>query len=456
MCTSGTAAANYLPAAIEATMSRTPLVLLTADRPARLRGTGANQTIDQRALYGAHAAFLDAAVFDDWADLGVHAFDAAVGPPGRAVQVNIAFDEPLVPAGDVPRAPLQVEPWRSPPSPGPASRDLAMVLEHVTNARGAIVAGAMATPAHRVADLAAALGWPLLAEPASNLEGLSAAESLVADATLHPEVVLQVGAAPTTRAKQAFVAAAPAVIVVDPDGHRQDAGRSVVATVAADPDGLAEAVLAASVVPAPVDWLASWDRADRDARAHLDAALDAGEVPETRVARDVAACLPDGAVLVVGNSGPVRDLCVGMVPRAGVRVLANRGASGIDGFVSTVFGVAWSGAPTVGLLGDLTLLHDASGLLWGATHGADAVLVVLNNGGGHIFDRLPSAALPEHEEYFVTPHGVDLGAVVRAAGARHHTVAPDAVAPAVREAIARTGVDVIEVALVQSPASTSI
>ncbi|MGH2629108.1 MAG: thiamine pyrophosphate-dependent enzyme, partial [Actinomycetota bacterium] len=263
-----------------------------------------------------------------------------------------------------------------------------------------------------------------------------------------PEVVLQLGAAPTTRATRTFVASADRLVVadrwhLDPDVERVSSWR-----LAVDPDAMGRAIGERRLLPAPAEWTEAWRHADGRARDALDGFLDATDEPfEPRIARDVAALAPSGSTLFVGNSTPIRDLDLAMAPREELRIMASRGASGIDGLVSTALGVA-AGAqgPVVALLGDLTFLYDLGSVAWNAERGIDCSIVVVRNGGGEIFSLLPHLDEPEHHDLFVTPHRADLGALARAAGAGHVQVDRAAgVATALARAAEATGLTVIEV-----------
>jgi 2-succinyl-5-enolpyruvyl-6-hydroxy-3-cyclohexene-1-carboxylate synthase len=489
--TSGTAVAELFPAVVEASQSRMPLVLLTADRPPRVRGTGANQTIVQPDLFGSYVrTSLDLPVPATqgqeawWRQAAREALEALYGDPPGPIHLNCPFEEPLSPSEDVamPEASEERYEWprRAEDVLGPDESD--RLADLVSGARGAIVVGSWPGQLSGIDRVwSEMLGWAVVAEPTSGSRRpgtcLEAGQALIGSewATAHrPEVLIQFGAAPTTRTTQAFVASAEKIVVadrfhLDPDPDRQASWR-----LAVDPEALGgmlrrhplmqdgigisltgahtrdeiEELWRGRIDPAPDDWRERWHVADRFARLAMDETMDGWDEPfEPRVARDVAAWAPDGGFLFVGNSTPVRDLDLAMTPRDGLRVLANRGASGIDGLVSTALGVAAADrGPTVALLGDLSFLHDVGAVLWNAPRVFQLTIVVVNNGGGQVFSLLPQRDLPEHRELFVTPHTVDIGALCGAAGAGHERVerASDLL-PALDQAAGAGGLNVVEV-----------
>jgi 2-succinyl-5-enolpyruvyl-6-hydroxy-3-cyclohexene-1-carboxylate synthase len=471
-CTSGTAAANHLPAVVEASLSRVPIIVMTADRPPELHGVGANQTIDQQHLFGGFVKwFCDTGVpvsaaheRHRWWSMGHEAMQHAVRfPPPGPVHLNLPFREPLMPSG-VQLDTAQVAYTESTTSASTPDRMPAFLREVSTGHRVVVVAGRVRVPPDVLIEACADRGWPLLAEPLSGLRGgsLSGGALLAANAGFreryHPDLVIQFGAAPTSRGMQELVRSADRLLIVDPDHLVADPDRRATMTINNDPAEVAVALRAGgSSLPATrPQWVDEWHDADRKVRHAVDTLLDSWDEPfEGRVARDLAAAIPNGGVLFAGSSMPIRDLDMYMQSRDGLRVMANRGASGIDGLVSTAFGIATVSGPTYALLGDLSLLHDASGLLWGVKRCRNAVIVVIDNDGGGIFSMLPQASLP-HDEFellFGTPHGLDLEALARAAGAGVRTVDNARVlVPAVHEAAATGGVQVVRVRVVRGHA----
>jgi 2-succinyl-5-enolpyruvyl-6-hydroxy-3-cyclohexene-1-carboxylate synthase len=440
LCTSGTAAANLHPAVLEADHARTPLLLLTADRPPELRGTGANQAADQLKLYGAAVRwFCEVGVPGDdpgagryWRSLASRAWAEATGVPAGPVHLNLAFAEPLVerdPADPAPGRPGGA-PWTAAP---PAARSaapeqVAALAEAVRGApRGVLVAGWGAGLDPEAADaFAAASGWPVLADPLSGARrgpaAVSAYDGLLRAprfaAAHRPDLAVRVGGAPTSKALTAWLDPSVPQVLVDPAGGWLDPARTAALRLTADPSALLAAT-AALLAGDDGAWLGTWLEAERRATGAIDGLLEEWAEPfEGRVARDLAGWVPDGGTLVVGSSMPVRDVDAFARPRDGLRFVANRGLSGIDGFVATALGVAAAGEePVAALCGDLTLLHDASSLLGAAGRARGPVLVVCDNDGGGIFSFLPQADLPAElfEPLFGTPHGLDLAALAAAA-----------------------------------------
>jgi 2-succinyl-5-enolpyruvyl-6-hydroxy-3-cyclohexene-1-carboxylate synthase len=454
--TSGTAAAHCHAAVIEADEAGVPLLVLTADRPPELRGTGANQTIDQLKVYGSAVRwFCEAGVPENrpgqvayWRSLACRAWSHASGNgpafPGP-VHINLPLREPLVPGlADAAGAAAWCEPltgraggapWTQFDAAADAGGEPVPALMLDWTQRGVVVAGDGTADPAGLAALALQAGWPLLAEPSSGArQGPAALSSYPylldspAFAGAHqPDLVISAGRPGLSRGQLALLRGA--------GGSGGDAGwRHVVLSQGpgrwSDPARTATQVAARVVLrgaprlAAQSDWLQSWLAADASARRAADEVLAAdGSLSEPFLARDIAAALPAGGLLWAASSMPVRDLDRHMTARAGLRVLANRGASGIDGLVSAAIGAAIAhqaagGAPAVALLGDLALLHDAPGLMLGPLEQRpDLCLVVVNNDGGGIFSTLEQAAFPDaFERVFGTPHGADLSALAAAAG----------------------------------------
>jgi 2-succinyl-5-enolpyruvyl-6-hydroxy-3-cyclohexene-1-carboxylate synthase len=459
VCTSGTAAAHFHGAVIEASESGVPLLVLTADRPPELRGTGANQAIDQIKLYGdAVRWFCEAGVPQArpgmnayWRSLACRAWAAAVGAGGSfpgPVHLNLPLREPLVPgppdaAGGDGGWPEPLDgrlgggPWTSFPG-GTGEQD---ALELPWTERGVVICGdGCACPA-ALLRLAEQAGWPVLAEPSSGARAgpmsLAAYPYLLDSPAFvaghQPDLIVSAGRPGLSRGQISYLRTAAGtrhVVVAQGPGHWADPARSatdVAPAVRVQGDsegGTGRRVGGGGPGAAGTPWLASWRAADAAAAAAAAAILDAGEdLSEPRLARDLAAALPDGALLWAASSLPIRDLDQQMAPRAGLRVLASRGASGIDGMTSAAAGAALAhqragGGPAAALVGDLAFLHDAPGLFTGPGEPRpDLVLVVANNDGGGIFSLLEQA---EHdgpfERVFGTPHGARLGSLAAAAG----------------------------------------
>lgn len=420
--TSGTAVVQLHAAVVEADLAGVPLLVCTADRPPELRHVAAPQTVDQERLFGrATRWYVDAGVAEGalagtWRSLAGRAWaEATAGWPGP-VQLNLPFREPLVgAAGALPPARGDA-PWHQRVR---ASREAPVLEPSLAAAKGVVVAGRGITDPDAVVALAGDLGWPLLADPTSGCRGPSAVAAF--DAILRtpfadrarPEVVLRVGGLPASKVLAQWLETCAAhEIVVVPEPWWPDPAH-------------AAAVLLDEVPVAPAghepvaEWRAAWAAADQLAQDAIDGVLADEPLSEPAVARHLTRALPPGAALVASSSMPVRDVEWFGTARADVRHLANRGANGIDGVVSTAVGVAAAGVRTTLLIGDIAFLHDSNGLLGLADRRLDLTVVVLDNDGGGIFSFLPQRSELSHERFealFGTPHGLDLVALARAHG----------------------------------------
>lgn len=450
LCTSGSAGANYFPAVIEAHEAGVPLVVLTADRPPEMRGCASGQTIDQHRLYGSYVRFhhelavpgLDLALLRYLRQTLAHAVERSLAPFAGPVHLNAPFRDPLAPdddGGGTQDFAGGVD-WEAffghlaPPRPV-VSVSLAPVFSH--SVHGVIVAGPVpavdaAAHAASLGEVARRLGWPVLAD------GLSAArnhESLVphlvtrydailrtpaAAEELRPEAVLCIGEWPTSKVLRGWIGESGATVffVTDrPDNRDALHGRTrrVVIPLQAFAEGLPTA-------GAPNGYERLWAAHEARARAALDARLGAEEaLIEPKAAWILGRSLPEGTLVSVANSMPIRDMeFVWPANNRGMRVFYNRGANGIDGTLSAAVGVAHGSAPAVLLTGDLALLHDSNGFLIAPRLKGSLTVVLINNNGGGIFEHLPVARFdPVFEEFFATPQGVDFGKLCSAHGVGH-------------------------------------
>lgn len=452
-CTSGSAAANLMPAVVEAHEARVPLIVLTADRPPELRETGAGQAIDQLKIYGSFAKwFVEIGNHEPTRETAVHyralacrAFEVARGGRPGVVHLNFPLREPLAPISEDGFDPSLWEgradggPWvqvYEPASEAAARLAEGMAARIPQGGRGAIVVGACSeSVAGPVTRLASACGWPLLADATSGVRfGPHDRSHVIAHydvllrsedwAAAHsPGLVLRIGDTPTSKPLRAWLERAPQLLV-DPHAVWHEPTRAAETIVQAAPAALCEALAErlehAGVRPVQ-DWLAGWRGADDLVPGALAATPDPFEPKLLAAALDAA---PEAATAWVASSMPIRDV-ESFVPSSEkrLRVLSNRGANGIDGTVASAAGAALAIRERVLLLtGEIALLHDVGGLLAAARLGAELTIVCINNDGGGIFDFLPvaGAADPElFERHIVTPSGLDLERLAALAGMRY-------------------------------------
>ncbi len=468
LCTSGTAAANFFPAIVEAKLTHVPLLVLTSDRPHELRENGAPQTIDQTRLYGSHVKWsVDVALPEATnaalryiRTLADRASALTAATPAGPVHLNFPLREPLTPApiANHPLLPLaerDAVAWLGRPDNAPyvivrdteqstpTSATVAHLAELIQKAtHGLILVGpqentSLLEPLVHVAQL---LGYPILADPLSQMRNIDVAQQshiltsydafLRIDAfveKMQPDLILRFGAMPTAKPVLTYLKRYPScpLVVIDGNEDWQEPTQLASELIHADPVALCEALVGTDVSRPSLHntmqegvlkqtrtevWLATWQKADTYTREALQATIqDFSEPFEGRVFTELAQLLPKDALLYTGNSMPVRDLDTFFWGSNTLRIMGNRGANGIDGIVSSALGAsAVSNGPNVLVIGDLSFFHDMNGLLAAKLHKLDLTIIVVNNDGGGIFSFLPQADYPEHfEQLFGTPTGLD-------------------------------------------------
>jgi 2-succinyl-5-enolpyruvyl-6-hydroxy-3-cyclohexene-1-carboxylate synthase len=458
IATSGSAPANWFPAVIEASRAGIPLLLLSADRPPEYIGGAANQTIDQNRLFGAHVRAFHAFPPPDESLGDLHAVlvrlvNATRWPTPGPVHLNLPFREPLV-ANEFltpPALPRSVRPAKP-----KLSVDIADLVKLLSSGSGVIVCGTRDEgPEFSLAVrlLAKKLGAPILADPFSNLR-FDSGENVFAQADAflrnsvfveshRPRWLLNFGGPPISKSLLALMNQTEpgGLVMVDDRSDWPDALLRVDMRIHADPTWLVEALIEADIPLAALHWLEDFNKAEALAKS-VDSDLPA----EALLISEIISQLPADGLLFCGNSMPVRDL--DSFSGTGSKRLcfaANRGASGIDGNISTFLGqVRARGSKAVALLGDLTFQHDLNGLA--AAQGLDAVIIVLANGGGGIFEYLPPSQLDEFERYWLTPSHLDIGTAAKAYGLTHARITRiEDFSANLQNALAAKGVSILEV-----------
>jgi 2-succinyl-5-enolpyruvyl-6-hydroxy-3-cyclohexene-1-carboxylate synthase len=479
LSTSGTAAANFMPAVVEAKLTHVPLLVLTADRPHELRDNGAPQSIDQNRLYGTYVKWFVEVALPEATDaslryirtIAARAAASAQAIPAAPVHLNFPFREPLTPE-PIPGQSLppvaqrdhvawQGRPDNAPyvevrevPLGAPTAATIGYLIDMVREVRrGLIIIGPNDDPAlvEPVVRLARHLGYPILADPLSQLRCGDHDQVMVLssyDAFLRidsfidsaqPELILRFGAMPISKPLLLYLkryASCP-LVIIDGHGGWEEPTQLASELIHANPAALCQSLLTAldqddksEEIRSSVsqEWLTTWQDADKVTRQTLQNVIqDFNELFEGRVFTELARLLPGGTTLYAGNSMPVRDLDTFFwCSEHRIRIMGNRGTSGIDGVVSSALGAsagAGQNEPTVLVLGDLSFFHDLNGLLAARLHQLNLTIVLINNDGGGIFSFLPQAAYPEHfEQLFGTPTGLDFSLAVQMYGGQFQKV----------------------------------
>jgi 2-succinyl-5-enolpyruvyl-6-hydroxy-3-cyclohexene-1-carboxylate synthase len=399
VCTSGTAVANYHPAVLEASHTNAPLMVLTADRPAMLRKTGANQTTEQARIFGKavrYFADVDGPVYPMELPLD----SLRTGP----IHLNLQFDEPLLSDGSSDwLSQINIAPKEFVPRTKPGTLRL-------VGARGVVVIGhdRGGLAVDEITKFTKILGWPVISEdPLSFPDAIAHASIFLASpeirSTLIPQAVLVIGRTTLSRSINAFIKSSPITYVVDQRLATVDSDRQADRKFTQLPE--LQGVIQSD------EWIAKWNKVSERAQK-LIGSLDGWN--EAVIARTIGATIPNDTALFVSSSRPIRDLEGFAHPRAGVHTYANRGLAGIDGNISTALGVAYGHKGTIAVLGDLSFLHDLTGLV--NKEAINCRFIVINNNGGGIFSTLPQRGVNGFETVFGTPHGLNPAAIAQAMG----------------------------------------
>ncbi|WP_338777890.1 2-succinyl-5-enolpyruvyl-6-hydroxy-3-cyclohexene-1-carboxylic-acid synthase [Metabacillus sp. FJAT-52054] len=479
LCTSGTAAANYFPAVVEAHYSNVPLVVLTADRPHELRDVGAPQAINQNELYGSYVKwFTDAAIPEDQPfmhryarTLAARAYSESAAVPMGPVHLNFPFREPLIPNLGLPflwreEGTREKHARKAQTVSMAAGSEIKRLMESLSGVeKGMIVCGEIHGQEYKeaVAALASATGFPVLPDPLSNMRTgphskdmiIENYDSILKDEALRerlkPEAVIRLGAMPVSKPLFLMLRDSPEIyqIVVDQNGKWRDPTLAAAEMLSVDEAAFCRELTAEISIRKNNEYALAWKHANQIYRNHLPLLDEGGDLFEGKAFLKLMELMPDDSQLFVGNSMPIRDADTYFgVTDKNITLYANRGANGIDGVVSSSLGVAAaSKSPTVLVIGDLSFYHDLNGLLGAKLNDLSLTIVLLNNDGGGIFSFLPQSAEEKHfEQLFGTPIGLDYGKAAQLYGAEYSLIHSwEDFASAFKTSAGQKGIRIIEV-----------
>jgi 2-succinyl-5-enolpyruvyl-6-hydroxy-3-cyclohexene-1-carboxylate synthase len=476
LCTSGTAAANYFPAIVEARYARVPLIVLTADRPHELREVGAPQAIDQIHLYGKHVKWFSEMALPEKSNeviryartVCARAVSIATSAPSGPVHLNFPFREPLIPKIDGELFQLQERPngyvkvHRGDLTI--ADEPFQEIAEKLSQTeRGIIVCGSIVDDVfpEAVTRLADTLKFPIIADPLSQLRsGKHSLENIVesydtflrnddAKVFLKPDVVLRFGAMPTSKALTIFLKenGSAEQYVIDGGGGWRDPASLSTNMVFCNETLFCEKLITYINEKSTSDFLTDWKKVNQLTKDQMTSLRDITELSEGRLFYQLAEMLPEGATLFVGNSMPIRDLdSFFLTNNKSIKVMANRGANGIDGTVSTALGAALNSQSLYLVLGDLTFFHDLNGLIAAKLYNININIILVNNNGGGIFSFLQQSEHPNNFELlFGTPLGIEFEHAVKMFNGNFTKIKDwDHLGSEMMKAVSSTGINVYE------------
>lgn len=475
LCTSGTAAANYYPAVIEASLSGVPLIVMTADRPHELRDVGAPQAIDQLHLYGRHVKwFTEMALPESGATqlryaktTAIRAVKEAIGHDKGPVHLNFPLREPLLPLLDPypfndEETTIMIEesilflPYRK-------LKNLAEQFQGIE--RGLIICGKIEVDGftEAVTTLAKKLGFPILADPLSQLRSSSMAETTVIDsydailrvnkvvAELKPEVIIRFGGASVSKSLSIFIKSLydSEHIVVDSGSQWKDPNYVGTTMIHCNETAFCTELATLIQEKNSSNWLSTWLAMDEIAKKTISDHMQlTEELEEGKAVYELVNLLPVDSTVFVGNSMPIRDIdSFFHKNNKNISVMANRGANGIDGVVSTALGASVYKRPLFLVIGDLSFFHDLNGLLMAKLHKLNITVVLLNNDGGGIFSYLPQYGEPKHfEVLFGTPTGLNYEHAVQMYHGQYTKILDwEGLKMAILDSVSYEGLNVIEI-----------